>query len=177
MHLMFDLETWGTAPGSALRSIGAVVFDMQTGETGEEFYCNIESGTKWDGLVRDPSTEAWWAKQSKAAQKALEVDKVPLYDATQRFDRFCAKNGVTRWWSQGANFDPVLWEAACKAIKTRVPWKYYQCRDTRTLYDLAEFNTDTIEREGTYHNALDDCKHQVKCVVAAYRQFVAFASI
>ena len=26
-NVMLDLETWGTAPGSALRSIGAVMFD------------------------------------------------------------------------------------------------------------------------------------------------------
>jgi hypothetical protein len=33
---------------------------------------------------------------------------------------------------------------------------------------MAEFNPRTVRRMGTYHNALDDAKHQVECVYRAH---------
>ena len=43
VHVMLDLESWGTLPGSALRSIGATTFspygDCHTEKT---FYANID---------------------------------------------------------------------------------------------------------------------------------------
>ncbi|MCV5360349.1 3'-5' exoribonuclease, partial [Escherichia coli] len=37
-HLMIDLETMDNKPTSAIASIGAVFFDPETGEMGEQFY-------------------------------------------------------------------------------------------------------------------------------------------
>ena len=111
-HIMFDLETWGTAPGCDIRSIGAVVFDPVAGWIGapgafnpgriEYFYLAThnprghfvpggafkETGNpKHDlryNLHRDPSTEKWWADQSDEAQGAF-ADPVRLDVALSRF--------------------------------------------------------------------------------------------
>ncbi|EAZ1146628.1 3'-5' exoribonuclease, partial [Salmonella enterica] len=40
-HLMVDLETMGNGPYAPVISIGAVFFDPNTGETGEDFSVNI----------------------------------------------------------------------------------------------------------------------------------------
>lgn len=40
-HVMLDLETMGTKSNTALTSIGAVEFNIQTGECGKEFYSTI----------------------------------------------------------------------------------------------------------------------------------------
>ena len=40
-HIMIDLETMGNKSYSAIVSIGAVKFDIKTGETGETFYRNV----------------------------------------------------------------------------------------------------------------------------------------
>ena len=40
-HLMVDIETMGNQSNSAIVSIGAVEFNMATGETGKEFYTNV----------------------------------------------------------------------------------------------------------------------------------------
>ena len=69
-HIMVDLETWGTTPGSDIRSIGAVVFDPVAGTLGNEFYVNVVGGEKV-GLTRDPETEEWWADQSEEARGAF----------------------------------------------------------------------------------------------------------
>jgi hypothetical protein len=45
IHVMLDLETWGTEPGCDLRSIGACVFDPLTGEVaGADGQCGVISG-------------------------------------------------------------------------------------------------------------------------------------
>lgn len=65
------------------------------------------------------------------------------------------------------DFDIPIWGHAMAAIGERPPWEFWAGRDTRTVYDIAGFNPKSIKRAGTYHNALDDAKHQVKCLVAA----------
>ena len=167
-HIMFDLETWGTRPGSALRSIGAVVFDPAGGEMGAEFYRNIsdESCTNL-GLAKDPATMAWWARQSETAQASLAVNTLPLSSVVTDFHQWFKANGGEQIWCQGANFDSVLWEAAAIAAGARPPWKFWNVRDTRTIYEVFRFNDKTLPRAGTYHNALDDAKHQVLCVQKA----------
>lgn len=40
-NVMLDLETFGTQPGSVIRSIGAVVFDPFSDKLGKEFYVNM----------------------------------------------------------------------------------------------------------------------------------------
>ena len=168
-HVMLDLETWGTTPGSAIRSIGAVTFTLDGGLAGEEFYANVDDiSCLAAGLKQDDSTVRWWRQQGEAAQEALLHDPRPLHEVALDFFHWFARVGGVFVWAQGANFDPVLWEAACQRASVRVPWKFYNVRDTRTLYHAARFDTGEITRKGTYHHALDDCRHQVACVCAAY---------
>ncbi len=72
-------------------------------------------------------------------------------------------------WSHGANFDEPLWTAAAAAVGQGVPWKFWNVRCTRTAFDLRNFDPKSIAREGTHHNALDDAKHQARCVQAAMK--------
>lgn len=41
-HIMLDIETMGNQSYSSILSIGAVKFDLNTGETGDEFYTTID---------------------------------------------------------------------------------------------------------------------------------------
>lgn len=164
-HVMLDLETFGTKHGCVVRSVGAVVFELDRPWLGEEFYMNIDHQSCLDvGLHVDPNTEKWWSEREQAAQDAIMVDPKPLLHAVEEFQRFWHRNGLECVWAQGANFDPGIWEAASQAIGKSAPWKFYNVRDTRTVYDIAGFNVYRIKRDGTYHNALDDAKHQVKLV-------------
>lgn len=167
-HVMFDLETFGTRPGSVLRSIGAVVFDPRTREIGKTFYANIDKQSCLDvGLTVDASTEKWWSEQSAEAQASLLVDPKKLASTITDFHKWFQSVGGVEIWCQGANFDSVLWEAAAAATGARVPWKFWNVRDTRTAYYLGDFSTATLKRAGTYHNALDDAVYQAKCVQCA----------
>lgn len=164
---MLDLETFGTKPGSVLRSIGAVMFTLD-GQITAEFYRNINHDScHAAGLKVDPNTADWWSRQSQEAQDSLLVDQRQLSEVVGAFHGWFKANGGVTVWAQGANFDPALWEAAAEAVRSRVPWKFYNVRDTRTVYDVCNFDPMSITRVGTYHNALDDAKHQVRCVAAA----------
>lgn len=168
-HVMFDLETFGTKPGSVLRSIGAAVFDPRTGDTGATFYANIDRAScEAIGLLVDPGTEKWWAKQAIPAQNALMENCRPVAEVVVEFHSFFRSVGGEQLWCQGANFDSVLWQSVADALRVPVPWKFWNVRDTRTAYDCFGFNASTVSRHGTYHNALDDSLHQIKCVAGAY---------
>jgi hypothetical protein len=169
-NIMLDIETLGTTPGSALRSIGAVSFAL-TGEINAQFYVNIDRQSCLDaGLTVDPATEKWWSEQSKEARDAFLVDPQPLKHALREFDKWFRYQGASIVWAQGANFDPVLLEAAYARFDAKVPWRFYNVRDTRTVYDVFNFDTRDLQRKRIHHNALDDTIHQVALVAAAVRK-------
>lgn len=168
MHIMLDLETWGTSPGSALRSIGAVVFDITTKTFGATFYRNIDKDScVINGLTVDPQTVEWWARQSRAAAHALETDQKLLIEVVREFHDWFRSAGGKYIWCHGANFDEPLWTAAARAVDQTVPWKFWDVRCTRTVYAIADFDPRSVPRNGTFHNALDDAAYQSLCVQQA----------
>ena len=166
MHVMHDIETLGTTPGSIILSIGAVAFDPRAGLF-SEFYINIDREVSMDmGLTADQSTIDWWSGQSEEAKAALLVDPAHPKDAFQRyFDWFKSVDGV-EVWSHGATFDTPLIEAVARHFRMPCPWKFWNARDTRTLYDIAGVAPD--RSAGTHHNALDDARNQASAVMDAY---------
>lgn len=170
-HIMLDLETWGTRAGSAIRSIGAVVFnpDKPTAPLGAEFYCNVsDASCEAIGLVRDPRTVQWWSEQSEAASAALQVDQVSIGEAMQRFTKWFEGVGGQYVWGHGASFDPVLLEAAYDACLLEAPWKFWDVRCCRTVLSMANRKPDRRSSD-VHHNALDDAKAQARAVQAAFR--------
>jgi hypothetical protein len=112
IHIMLDLETWGTTPGSDIRSIGACVFDPVMGSIhsagwmtfyiacynplmgtySREHYTQaeldaIDGPHRRYNLTRDPHTVQWWSEQSDEAQAAF-VDPVDLREALDRFSNW-----------------------------------------------------------------------------------------
>lgn len=170
-HVMIDLETWGTTAGSALRSLGAVVFDPAnpTAPLGETFFANIDDAScAAIGLRKDARTEAWWADQSAAAQGAFAVDPRPIGGVLREFTAWFAKVGGQYVWGHGANFDPVLLEAAYDAVLLEAPWKFWDVRCCRTVLAMANRRPDRHAKD-VHHNALDDAKAQARAVQAAFR--------
>jgi hypothetical protein len=172
-HLMVDIETWGKAPGCMIRSIGAVFFDFDN-DIGAQFYVNVEDQSCAElGLTKDASTVEWWAGQSEEARAGFaSPEPVHIIAALDRFYRFAALGGAdVMVWAHGLSFDlPILKHVGALA-RMKEPWRYNNERDTRTIHwlhgPLAE--AGMITREGTYHNALDDCLHQVKVLRAHLR--------
>lgn len=168
MHVMIDLETLGTSPGSIILSIGAVSFCPMRQEIRDEFYVNVcRENSQACGMTIDQSTVDWWSRQSQEAIAALLVDPVHPSDAAQKFREFWSISNGEFVWSHGATFDIPLMEAMFRITCMPVPWKFWNARDTRTIFDISRCNPDRTK--GTHHNALDDARNQAEAVLKAYR--------
>ncbi|EHZ9774842.1 3'-5' exoribonuclease, partial [Salmonella enterica] len=111
-HLMVDLETMGNGPYAPVISIGAVFFDLKTGETGEDFSVNISLESSMRYRARpDASTILWWMEQGEDARKSLTNDTQELSTALSWLSDFIAKHANPKFvqvWGNGASFDCVI---------------------------------------------------------------------
>jgi DNA polymerase III alpha subunit (gram-positive type) len=160
-HLMLDLETMGTRSYSSIISIGALEFDINTGETGKEFYVNVDINSCLEsGLIIEESTSYWWSQQSNQAKEALEKDPVSIEYALISFSQFC--NETYQVWGNSARFDCGILQNAYNKMNMPIPWSYKNERCLRTLVSFMPEVKDEMIFEGIAHNALDDCYFQVK---------------
>lgn len=167
-NVMIDLETLGRTPGAALRSVGAVSFELE-GSIGETFYRNIDAQSCIDhGLLVEPETEAWWAKQPKHVAKMLEKDKQPVDKVVREMHEWFWQQNAMYLWCNGASFDAPLWHMVALKVGCATPWNYWSVNCARTLCQMAGINIAKEPRDDDKHNALADCLHQIKCVQKAF---------
>ena len=176
-HIMMDLETRGTVAGCVVFSLGLVVMNFETGKLEEEFYSLVSiSDSLAHYLEEDADTVEWWDKQSPAARASLleaQGDGAPglrqvMEDLNGWFSSIGATARKTRLYGNGADFDnPILrvMQKAAKVLPFGTKAGFYGGRCYRTLKTLDEvfgpaFAFSSLERSGTYHNALDDAKSQ-----------------
>lgn len=160
-HLMLDIETMGDESYSSIISIGALEFDIETGETGKEFYVNIDLQSCIDlGLAVNASTIMWWMQQNEQARKDLtDRTSLPIKKALLKFAQFCNKD--YQIWGNSARFDcGILRDAYIKA-GIAVPWKFWNERCVRTLASFKPEIKQSYTHKGTVHNAISDCYFQV----------------
>jgi len=168
MHLMIDLETLATTPNAAILTIGACKFDPTATDVHSTYYERIVLETQEDyGRVINEDTLAWWSQQDKQIQEDAfgeGADRIDLKDAMKKLYTFGL--GTTNVWSHGAIFDVVIIEDICRSFQQAVTWKFWEVRDTRTLFDLANVS---VRIEGK-HNALTDAVAQSRAVQQAYKK-------
>jgi len=163
-HLMLDIETLGTESNSAILSIAAVEFDLDSGETGETFYEKVDLQSCLDaGLKVNGSTLAWWVSQTpEALKEAFSDESRSLKDVLSDLKEFC-KNGDYHVWGNSARFDCGIVADAFKAtgVSDTPPWDFRKERCLRTLVSFAPEVKQEHRFEGVLHNALDDCLNQI----------------
>lgn len=165
-HCMIDSETHDTTPAARILSVGAVMFDPRGAELGAEFYatCTIESQAD---RTYSQSTLDWWAKQSPEAKAALtRVEPQALVQVLLDFKKWFQSSGAKYPWSHGVGFDIAILE---NAFENRAPWKFWNTRDTRTMFWLAD-NHNIQRPPGTHHDALEDAKAQALAVQHCWRK-------
>lgn len=166
MHLMIDLETLATTPNAAVLTIGACKFDPQGTDIHSTFYerIKLESQESYGRIIND-ETLTWWSQQDPQIQEDAfgeGDDRIDLKDAMKKLYTFGL--GTSNVWSHGSIFDVVIIEDICRSFQQAVTWKFWDVRDTRTLFDLADVS---VRIEGK-HNALTDAVAQAKAVQQAY---------
>lgn len=176
-HIMVDLETLGTVPGCSILSIGAVRFFPEQMRLGEEFYAVVLRESCTDHfLEEDAGTIKWWEDKEPAAKAVLGHAEdpeiaLPLPMALVNLNTWMLGFGgmrSIRVYGNGADFDnPILRvaQAAAKVDPFNSKAGHFGGRCYRTLKSLDElfgpaFAAPKLQRQGTFHNALDDAKSQ-----------------
>ncbi len=161
--VMIDIETLGTERNSIILTIGAIKFDRNDETFYEEFYKWVDiDSCKRLGMTFDKSTVEWWNKQLKEVRDEAfhSTPREGIEPVLQALKTFIGGDG-TKVWSHGSCFDIVMLEDIYKKCGIIVPWKFWNIRDTRTLYDVCSISLITDKNT---HNALHDCKRQIKGV-------------
>lgn len=169
---MIDIETMSTTNNAAIVSLAAVQFDLNTGETGQELYCNVSlDSCLRAGLQVDADTIEWWMNKSDQARKILFNKTMNITSALNALSALVIRtNGDdTIVWGNSARFDLGILENAyhkCNAVKY---WSFYNERCVRTLAALNPSIKKNTAFIGEAHNALDDCKHQINYCNETYK--------
>ena len=162
-HVMIDLETMGLLPGSAIVSIGAVVFDPRLNRVSNKntFYMELD----WESQERhqDPNTLHWWGSRSPIAKAALNGLE-ELTDTLTELAVWLPKDAKV--WGNGATFDIGILENAYRQHGIDIPWKFWNVRDCRTVKDMYESSRGGFSKKsrGVLHHALDDAIFQAQYI-------------
>jgi DNA polymerase III alpha subunit (gram-positive type) len=157
VHCMLDIETLGTEPGYIVVSIGAVKFTAE--KIIEEFSVVLERESQRRlGLKTSKSTVDWWNRpeQREAAERIKQAEKKDTAEALKSFSRWLG--GEIPVWGNSARFDNAILEKLYHVYKLSPPWPFWKDRCYRTVKNLRP--DIELERQGTYHDALDDARSQ-----------------
>jgi|TARA_R110002110_G_scaffold241177_1_gene457460 hypothetical protein len=164
-HVMIDLETLDTEPSTVVLSVGLVEFSPETGDVdkiGGRLWFPKLGDQLAAGRTVSESTLLWWLKQGDEARK--EIYGAKRQASAEVLDEIRAQLNwypqPTYVWGNGSIFDIAILEHWMEY--TRIPWKYYNVRDTRTLWHVHPYNKEA--KGETAHTALDDAIAQAERV-------------
>ena len=189
-HVMLDLETWGRPPDGVIISIGAVNFDISTGEgltskcsphenvseiIPAEFSMVVDAeDARRRGMTINGGTVYWWFRQDPAAINAwLKADCYSLESVVRQFDGWYRQHKPKVIWGNSPSFDCDILGTAFKLCGYEVPWSHREERCVRTYVHAARMagypkqtraELEEAQERGTAHNAVDDCLHQIRYV-------------
>jgi hypothetical protein len=169
-QISIDTETLATTADAVIMSIGAVKFNLLTGEPSDEaFYASISIDSQTGALHRriNESTVVWWMGQNTEAKKVFTEPKdtieVALINLSDWFD-----HEDYEVWSNGADFDIPMLTHAYSQFDQQPPWKYYNSRCYRTLKKL--YPAVYASTNPGAHNALADALCQATHTQRILRQ-------
>lgn len=171
--IMIDMETLGTVADAVIMSIGAVKFDIDSGEIDPEgFYASvsIDSNLAVGRRVQE-DTLIWWLKQDAAAQGVFNEPKISLPAALEDFHAWFEPTMHRQYkvWSNGADFDIPMICHAWMTHSIAPPWAFFNSRCFRTLKSLPQAGMAVKVPNPGKHNALIDAHTQALQAIAIQR--------
>lgn len=173
--VIIDIETLSTLPNAIILTIGAIKFNryekLKEFDDYETFYIRIDiDSCKKVGLKSDSDTIKWWKDQNKDVryETIQNPDRKSIEEALNGLSKFVENSQYI--WSQGS-FDSVILENAYRACGIEIPWKFWNIRDSRTLFDVTKVDLKMIEyKKDSTHNALIDCYRQLIATANAFQK-------
>jgi hypothetical protein len=172
---IIDIETLSTNPNAIILTIGGIKFNrfekLKNFDEYETFYVRIDIKSCQNiGLKSDSETIKWWKEQNKDVKyEAINnPDRISIQEALNKLSEFI--KDIKYLWSQGS-FDSVILENAYRSCQIQIPWKYWNIRDSRTLFDVCNIDLKMIEyKKESVHNALTDCYRQLIATANAFQK-------
>lgn len=168
MEVMIDIETLSTKPTAQIVTIGAIKFlrneAVKELDKVEKYYCKVDIASCKDlKFDIDEQTVKWWKQQSIEARQEVFglTGRVSIREALIGLTKFISDN-TSHIWANSPNFDIVILENAYRQTELEIPWKFWQLRDCRTVYDIGHTRLKDIGI--TSHNSLQDCYSQILCL-------------
>lgn len=177
-EVMIDIETLSTQTNASIVSIGAIKFNRNDSKledidtlkkNGKTFYERItRSSCDCLNLHVDTATISWWRKQSKESQYEAfyNTDRISIVEALKKLSFFLSD--CDKFWSQGS-FDYNVLENVYNKANITIPWKFWQIRDSRTIFDFTGVDIKKINYSGIAHNSLDDCYKQILGLLISFK--------
>lgn len=179
VHVMLDLETWGSGPKALPVSIGAVKFDDVSILDRFHVGIDVKSLPRDLGCIIDPDTMLWWMDEERADARRewLALEKVDIRTALEGFwlwyestpgdeipldpaDAPHAYGEKLPIWGNGATFDNVILRNAYDACGMEYPAPFWKDWCYRTVKNLRP--DIKLQRVGTHHSAVDDAESQAR---------------
>lgn len=167
--LMLDIETLGTNSNSVVLQVSMVYFDRYTKEIGKTFTQNIDIEDSFRlGFYADEETVKWWENKPKEIWESVSTNGFKVTEVIKNIEEFVDFKTII--WSH-SSFDIPLLENIFRKLNKKIPWKYTNTRDIRTLVDLSGIDLKSYNwNKGKTHNSLDDCMFQINYVVDAFNK-------
>lgn len=160
-HIMIDIETLGTLPGSIVLAIGACTLDKNF-----KFYQTIDPDSCVKaGLSADIDTMRWWDSQEAKVREEIFSGTIPLLNSLLNLNGWVelvkgGKNEELNFWCNGASFDFPILNVAYNKVDVRPMWNHFELRDYRTLKNL--YPDVLLRKHKDEHNALADAIAQAE---------------
>ena len=171
-NLMINLHTLGRYGTSAITSICAIEFNIETGEMGQTFYTEIDiQSCINNGLIVDGEAIEWWVKQNKKVRTTISSGNgIYIDEVLYQFCDFLSRIGLKdlQLWGNPSKFHIGNLESAFLSCHLEIPWGSNCERDLHTLLKLtSEDGKVYFPIFGVDENPVMDCeKNVVKCVEA-----------
>jgi len=163
-NVMIDIETLGNKGTPAIIQFAGVYFDPVTGENKDTMsVCLDADELQRKGFPMDASTVRWWLDQDITILKGILDAARPCGIALPQVREFLGYADVI--WSH-ATFDFVTLQTHFQAFGIK-PLPYKASRDIRTLVSLSGINLYSYDWSKKTHDALDDCRFQIRYCVDA----------
>lgn len=180
-NVTIDLETLGTTTNSTILTVGIVKFNpanLVLPFDGIHISLDIKE-QKAQGRYISPETIAWWKRQDpKAQEAAFSGERIPVKEALKMIqDYFKVMDStnpksdqilISEVWGQGYGFDMTMLGDLFDKNDMEKPWKFYQERDSRTLFSLLSEDPRPAAGKDTLHNALSDAYYQSQGIQIAF---------
>lgn len=173
LHIMLDIETCALEENAAILSIALMPFSLDETPAPESLYMVVDTMSCFMAGMAMTTSQQWWTQQPAAARmELLHAEKKPIDTVFREIHSYLsalAENHTLVMWSRGLNFDLPKFEYCYRRfVEKPLPYNYWSVADVRTALRMSAVNHHDIEFVGTRHNALDDCRHQIKLVQAAF---------